>query len=174
MPLVTINYLHDNFCTITQLPQEKSRVDASKDGPITGKFLVGSVPCWIRFKFDNDYSWVREKIISYKVTVSPPSLDTLFSGRRRRAKACLKAVGDDLEAAEKRRRGANDQITMLESELEELKIEIAQKAKSLQAAKDESKWCTDRVNLRTEQKSLLDDRLVNGWADEQALAENGH
>ena len=105
--------------------QEKSRVDASKDGPITGKFLVGTVPCWIRFKFDNDYSWLREKVISYKVTVTPPSLDTLYAGRRRRAKACLKAVGDDLTSADKRRRAANDQLTLLETELEELKLEMA-------------------------------------------------
>lgn len=153
--------------------QEKSRVDASKDGPITGKFLVGTVPCWIRFQFDNDFSWLREKVISYKVTVTPPSLDTLYAGRRRRAKACLKAVGDDLNSADKRRRAANDQLTLLETELEELKLEIAQKSKSLQAAKDEASWCTERVKLRTEQKNLLQDRLEHGWEDERALEENG-
>mmetsp|Transcript_15798 Transcript_15798/g.39700 ORF Transcript_15798/g.39700 Transcript_15798/m.39700 type:complete len:286 (-) Transcript_15798:210-1067(-) len=153
------------------LVKEKSRVDASKDGPITGKFLVGTVPCWIRFKFDNDYSWLREKVISYKVTVTPPSLDTLYAGRRRRAKACLKAVGDDLTSADKRRRAANDQLTLLETELEELKLEMAQKAKNLQAVRDESKWCTERVQLRTDQKSLLQDRLENGWEDERVLEE---
>jgi len=154
------------------LVKEKSRVDASKDGPITGKFLVGTVPCWIRFKFDNDFSWVREKVISYKVTVTPPSLDTLYAGRRRRAKACLKAVGDDLNSADKRRRAANDQLTLLETELEELKLEIAQKARSLQAVRDESKWCTERVKLRSEQKELLEDRLENGWADERELEKD--
>jgi len=153
--------------------KEKSRVDASKNGPITGKFLVGSVPCWIRFKFENDYSWVREKIISYRVTVTPPSIDTLYAGRRRRAKACLKAVGDDLKAVDKRRRAANDQITLLETELEELRLEIAQKTKSLQAATDEANWCTDRVGLRTTQKNMLEDRLENGWEDEREYEENG-
>lgn len=153
--------------------KEKSRVDASKDGPITGKFLVGSVPCWIRFKFENDYSWLREKVISYRVTVTPPSLETLHAGRRRRAKACLKAVGDDLKSADKRRRAANDQLTLLESELEELRLEIAQKSRSLEAAKGEAKWCTDRVNLRTEQMNILEDRLENGWEDERDYEENG-
>ena len=148
-------------------------MDASKDGPITGKFLVGTVPCWIRFQFDNDFSWLREKIISYKVTVTPPSLDTLYAGRRRRAKACLKAVGDDLNSADKRRRAANDQLTLLETELEELKLEIAQKSKSLKATKDEASWCTERVKLRTEQNKLLQDRLEHGWEDERALEENG-
>lgn len=158
----------DDSITIVK---EKSRVDASKDGPITGKFLVGSVPCWIRFKFDNDYSWIREKVVSYKITVTPPSLDILYAGRRRRAKACLKAVGDDLKSADKRRRAANDQLTLLETELEELKLEMAQKSKSLQAVTDEAKWCVDRVEVRTEQKTLLEDRLENGWEDEKELEE---
>lgn len=149
------------------LVKEKTRVDASKDGPITGKFLVGSVPCWIRFKFENDYSWIREKIVSYKITVTPPSLDTLQAGRRRRAKACLKAVTNDHDSADKRRRAAGDQRTLLESELEELRLEVAQKSKSLQAAVDEEKWCTDRLKLRTEQKKLLDGRLQDGWEDEK-------
>lgn len=55
---------------------------------------------------------------------------------------------------------------MLETEVEELRLELAQKSKSLQAAKDEEKWCTDRLKLRTEQKKLLEDRLENGWEDE--------
>jgi len=150
------------------LVKEQTRVDASKDGPITGKFLVGSVPCWIRFKFDNDFSWIREKIISYKVTVTPPSLETLRAGRRRRARACLKAVTDDFKSADKRRRAAGDQLTVLETELEELRLELAQKTKSLQAAKDEERWCTDRLKLRTEQKTLLEDRLEHGWDDEKS------
>jgi len=153
--------------------KESTRVDASKDGPITGKFLVGSVPCWIRFKFANDYSWLREKVISYRVTVTPPSIDTLYAGRRRRAKACLNAIGDDLASADKRRLAANDQITLLETEVEELRLELAQKSKSLQAAKDESEWCTDRVNLRTAQKDTLEDRLENGWEDEREFEQNG-
>jgi len=150
--------------------KEKSRVDASTDGPITGRFLVGAVPCWIRFKFENDFSWLREKIISYKITVTPPSLDTVYAGRRRRAKACLKAVGDNQQSADKRRRAANDQITVLETELEELKLEIAQKSKSLQAANDEAKWCTGRVKLRTEQINLLEGRLQE-WDDERKDSE---
>jgi len=151
--------------------KEKSRVDASKDGPITGKFLVGSVPCWIRFKFDNDYSWLREKVVSYKVTVAPPSIETLFAGRRRRAKACLRAVGDDVKSADKRRKAANDQLALLESELEELRLELTKKAKSLQAAKDEAKWCTDRLQVRTKQKDFLENRLENGWEDEKEREE---
>ena len=81
-------------------------------------------------------------------------------------------MGDDLNSAEKRRKAANDQLTLLETELEELKLEIAQKSKNLQAVRDESKWCTERVKLRTEQQSLLEDRLQNGWEDERELEED--
>eukprot|EP00751_Fragilariopsis_kerguelensis_P004498 CAMPEP_0170810626 /NCGR_PEP_ID=MMETSP0733-20121128/34757_1 /TAXON_ID=186038 /ORGANISM="Fragilariopsis kerguelensis, Strain L26-C5" /LENGTH=309 /DNA_ID=CAMNT_0011166593 /DNA_START=54 /DNA_END=984 /DNA_ORIENTATION=- len=153
------------------LVKEKHRVDASKDGPITGKFLVGSVPCWIRFKFDNDYSWIREKVVSYKVTVTPPSLETLWAGRRRRAQSCLKAVTDDFKSADRRRKAAGDQRTVLEAELEELRLEVAQKSKSLQVAKDEETWCTDRLKLRTKQKKLLEDRLEHGWDDGKSSSE---
>jgi septal ring factor EnvC (AmiA/AmiB activator) len=140
-------------------------VDASKE-PITGKFLVGSVPCLIQFQFDNDFSWMREKVVSYKVTVTPPSLQTLAAGRRRRAKACLKAVTEDCQAVETRYQAASDQRTMLESELEQLKLEIVQKEKSLKSAMEEERFCQDRVGLRQEQIKLLQGRLENGWDDE--------
>jgi chromosome segregation ATPase len=121
----------------------------------------------ISFQFDNKYSWLREKVISYKVTVTPPSFQTLSSGRRRRAKACLRAVSDDLTTATSRWNVASDQRTILESELEQLKVEIAQKTQSLQAVLEEERWCKQRVQLRKEQVSSLQDRLENGWADEK-------
>ncbi len=40
---------------------ELSRVD-SNVAPITGRFLVLSVPCALVFTFDNEYSWFREKV----------------------------------------------------------------------------------------------------------------
>ncbi|KAG7341200.1 hypothetical protein IV203_023151 [Nitzschia inconspicua] len=148
--------------------KETTRVDASKE-PITGKFLVGTVPCLIQFQFDNDFSWMREKVVSYKVTVTPPSLQTLTAGRRRRAKACLKAVTEDYQASKSRYQAASDQRTLLETELEQLKLEIAQKEKSLKVVVEEEKRFKDRLGLRQEQINLLQDRLENGWHDEQEL-----
>jgi hypothetical protein len=37
--------------------KESARVDAHLEA-VTGKFLVGSVPCALIFSFDNEYSWV--------------------------------------------------------------------------------------------------------------------
>lgn len=143
-------------------------MDASKE-PITGKFLVGSVPCLIQFQFDNDFSWMREKVVSYKVTVTPPSLQTLTAGRRRRAKACLKAITEDYEATATRFQAASDQRTLLETELEQLKLEIAQKEKSLKAVVKEERFCKERAGLRQEQIKLLQDRLEHGWDDEKEI-----
>lgn len=39
--------------------KESARVDAHLE-PVTGKFLVGSVPCALIFSFDNEYSWVSQ------------------------------------------------------------------------------------------------------------------
>jgi outer membrane murein-binding lipoprotein Lpp len=161
-------------CPPTSLPslcQETARVDASGGDAITGKFLVGSVPCMISFQFDNDFSWIREKIVSYKVTVTPPSLQTLGAGRRRRAQACLRAIQEDLSGATSRHKQASDQRTVLESELEQLKLEMEQKMKTLQAVKEEEKWCKQRIDLRKEQQAALQDRLDNGWEDEKEAKE---
>lgn len=141
------------------------RVDASRTA-ITGKFLVGSVPCLIQFSFENEYSWYREKIVSYKVTVTPPSLSTLKAGRRRRAKACLKAVAEDAKSANKRYTSATEQKVSIEKELEALYQQIESKKKALAVVKKEETWLKDRVAVREAQTKALVQRLEVGWPDE--------
>jgi septal ring factor EnvC (AmiA/AmiB activator) len=141
------------------------RVDAHL-APITGKFLVGTVPCLLRFTFDNEYSWLREKLISYRVTVTPPSAEILLAGRRRRAKACLKAIEDDLSSAKQRLESASQQKVSLQSEIQSLEKQLAEKKKSFDFASKEDAWLTSRVELRMKQKDLLDERLLKGWDDE--------
>jgi Fic family protein len=120
----------------------------------------------IRFQFENDYSWFREKVVSYKVTVTPPSIETLGAGRRRRAKACLKAVQEDSKSATKRWSAAVDQRSSMEREIAQLEKQLEQKQKSLRVVVTEEKWLNERVTLRKEQKKLLEERMVEGWADE--------
>jgi hypothetical protein len=110
---------------------ENTRCEATA-APVNGKFLVGNSPCLINFKFSNDYSWMREKVISYKITVTPPSKEALAVGRRRRAKACLKAVEDDLKSAEKRLTSTSHQKSTLEAELLALQKQLEEKKKSLE------------------------------------------
>ena len=143
-----------------------SRCDAS-ELPMLGKFLVGTVPCLLQFKFDNEYSYFREKNISYKITITPPSKETLMAGRRRRAQACTNAVEDDLKTANSRLDNAQQQRSALEKEIEGLKKQMELKQKSLAVANTEEKWLVDRVNLRKEQQKLLAERLEVGWEDEE-------
>ena len=110
---------------------ENTRCEATA-APITGKFLVGTTPCLISFKFGNHYSWMREKIISYKITVTPPNKESLVAGRRRRAKSCLKAVEEDLKSAEKRLTSTGQQKSTLEAELLALQKQLDEKKKSLE------------------------------------------
>ena len=141
------------------------RGDASRTA-ITVKFLVGSVPCLIQFSFENDYSWYREKVVSYRITVTPPSLDILKAGRRRRAKACLKAVADDLHSANKRYTSATQQKLAIEKELEVLYQQMEQKKKALAVVEKEEVWLKERVALRNEQSKALTQCLEQGWPDE--------
>ena len=110
---------------------------------------------------------MREKVISYKITVTPPSLQTLTAGRRRRAKACLKAVEDDYKVTANKYQTIQDQRTLLETELEQLKLEIQQKEKTLKGIVQEETVCKDQIQLRQEQIKQLKHRLENGWDDER-------
>jgi hypothetical protein len=115
---------------------------------------------------------MREKIVSYKITVTPPSRESLAAGRRRRAQACLKAVEDDLKTASSRLEAAAQQKSVLHEELAKLITELEEKKKAWQVAEKEEAWLKERKALRVEQQKLLKHRLVNGWSDEDEL-KNG-
>jgi hypothetical protein len=158
-----------NALIYTNIRQEVSRVSAAET-PITQKFLVGSVPCLIQFSFENDYSWMREKIVSYKITVTPPSTDSLSAGRRRRATACLKTVEEDFQTAESRLAAATKQKLSLDAEVQKLQTELQEKKKAWQVAEKEEAWLMERKALRLQQIAALKERLEKGWPDEKDLA----
>jgi len=165
------SYLYSSFLTsFLLLSQEHAKFEA-EESPVTQKFLVGTVPCTITFTFDNESSWMREKVVSYKCTVLPPSKESLAAGRRRRAKACLKAVEDDLQTATTRLTAASEQKSNLQAEVAKLMQELAEKKKSWQVAEKEEAWLKERKVLRMEQQKLLRERLTNGWKDETSLAK---
>lgn len=146
--------------------KESERVESHLN-PVTGKFLVGSVPCALIFSFDNEYSWMREKLVSYKITITPPSKDIISAGRRRRATSALKTLQDDKVSAETRLSKASVQRLTLTNEVLELEKELEEKKKSLVVATNEEEWLTKRVALRVEQEEMLNKRLEHGWEDEE-------
>ncbi|KAL7560028.1 hypothetical protein ACA910_013519 [Epithemia clementina (nom. ined.)] len=146
--------------------KEMGRLSAS-ESPLTQKFLVGAVPCVIQFLFSNEYSWFREKQLSYKITVTPPSTESLTAGRRRRATACLKAVQEDLALAQQRLQATQSQKNSLQEELASMMALLEEKKKAWKVAEKEEEWLNLRTQLRKEQEKLLHDRLQNGWPDEK-------
>jgi hypothetical protein len=145
---------------------------AAEESPVTQKFLVGTVPCLLSFHFDNSFSWMREKVLSYKITVTPPSKESLAAGRRRRAQACLKAVREDHATATERLKAASSQKTKLDAKVQALAKQLAETQKAAQVATKEETWLQTRQTLRAEQEKLLESRLKNGWKDEVSDSGN--
>ena len=127
----------------------------------------------LQFDFTNEYSWMREKIVSYKITVTPPSRESLAAGRRRRATACLKAVDDDLQTAKSRLETTTIQKNSLYQEVTKLSKALEDAKKAYTVAEKEETWLQERKTLRLEQQKLLKQRLTKGWPDEVALKQNG-
>ncbi|KAL7518886.1 hypothetical protein ACHAWX_003690 [Stephanocyclus meneghinianus] len=147
--------------------KENSRVDAHVE-PVTGKFLVGSVPCALVFSFDNEYSWFREKRVSYKITVTPPRAENVVKGRRLRAKKALEVVMKDRGEVEERYESVAQKRGDLEEQVKKLKKELAEKMKSLDVVLKEESWLEKRREVRDEQIKMLNQRLKNGWDDEKS------
>ena len=110
---------------------------------------------------------MREKVISYRICVTPPTLESLALGRRRRAKACLQAVQDDWTQAEQRWKHTQKQKQALEDSLEELMKRVQEQKAALEQAEKEEAWLRERKVLREEQTKLLKQRLEHGWEDEE-------
>ncbi|KAL9190586.1 hypothetical protein ACHAXT_000292 [Thalassiosira profunda] len=149
--------------------KESARVDSHLE-PVTGKFLVGSVPCALVFSFDNEYSWFREKKVSYKISVTPPRTDSVVKGRRLRAKKALEIITQDKQEMEEKYEAATQQRTVLEEAVRKLEKELAEKTKSLDVVATEEAFLEKRRKVRARQIKMLNSRLKNGWADEKSEA----
>ena len=142
-----------------------TRLTAS-DSPLKQTFLVGTIPCMIKFSFSNDYSWMREKLISYKITVTPPSPQSVLESRRTRAATCLKVVQSDMQNVVPKIQSVQKKKAFLAKQVEELKKQLDEKQKDLEAATKEENTLKERKALREEQERLLNQRLKSGWEDE--------
>mmetsp|Transcript_19781 Transcript_19781/g.29609 ORF Transcript_19781/g.29609 Transcript_19781/m.29609 type:complete len:499 (+) Transcript_19781:95-1591(+) len=144
------------------------RVDAHVQA-VSGKFLVGTVPCALIFTFDNEYSWFREKKITYQITVSPPTKENIISGRKLRATKALAVVSEDRASADERLEVVSEKREQLVQDVERLEKELEEKKKSLGVVEKEEGWLQKRVQLRSVQEDLLNRRLANGWEDENEV-----
>ena len=144
---------------------EKKRVD-SHLSPISGRFLVEQVPCTLLFTFDNTYSFMRSKDVSYRISVIPPSMDDALESRRRRARASLETILRDTKSAESRLTEVITQRNELEKEIESLQNLLMEKNRNKLVAEKEEGWLKKRIELREVQQQMLNVRLESGWEDE--------
>ena len=128
--------------------------------------MVGTVPCALIFTFDNEYSWFREKRITYQITVRPPTKENIISGRKIRANTAIKIITKDKTSAEERLESVSTKKQELVQDVERLEKELEEKKKSLGVVEKEESWLKNRVQLRTVQENLLSRRLADGWEDQ--------
>lgn len=159
----------DNIIVVTENTRINSHISA-----IYGKFIVGAVPCALIFTFDNEYSWFREKYVSYKICIKPPTKATIMSGRRTRARKVLRVIGDDKSGAETRLKGVSTKRTELINKIVHLEKILGENKKSLDVIQKEEAWLTKRIHLRDVQNNLLLIRLNEGWEDEEDYMDNCH
>ena len=146
--------------------KETARVDSHVE-PVTGKFLVGSVPCALVFSFSNEYSWFREKRVSYRIVVTPPRTENVVKGRRLRAKKALEVVAADGRDLDERHAAASAGRAAAREVVARLEGELAEARRALDEVTAEEEWLGRRRVVRAEQVRSLNHRLENGWDDEK-------
>lgn len=110
---------------------------------------------------------MREKVISYHITVTPPNRDSVIKGRRRRAIPCLKAVQDDLQELQRQTKTATADKEAKRKLVEKLKKKLDEAQEDLEMAEKEEKALIERESLRKEQERILRQRVEKGWPDEK-------
>jgi predicted nuclease with TOPRIM domain len=111
---------------------------------------------------------MREKVISYRITVTPPNRDSVIKGRRRRAVPCLKAVQKDLQELKLQTKTAKAEKEAKRNLVEKLKKQLEDAQEDLKNAEKEEAALLEREKLRKEQESALLQRVQKGWPDEKA------
>lgn len=176
LDIVALLYVHSHFAFFLILSffyvQEESRLTAL-ESPLQQKFLVGKVPCLLRFQWDNGYSWLREKLVSYKVSVRPPTRDSIRLSRRRRAQACLEDVRKEwTELTNELVPAIQATTTSLQEQMTELWKQYTEIKQQYEEAKQEQERLLGRKQVREEQERLLKQRLEQGWDDENAQPDH--
>ena len=146
--------------------KEMTRVDCHLE-PTTGKFLVGSVPCALVFAFDNEYSWFREKRVTYKIVVTPPKVEDVISGRRLRARRALETVMADVRDIDEERASTSTKRVETREEVERLERALVDARIALAELASREDMLIRKSEVRSRQIDMLEHRLKNGWDDEK-------
>ena len=110
---------------------------------------------------------MREKVISYHISVTPPNRDSVIKGRRRRAVPCLKALQDDLQELSPKTKTVTAEKEAKRKLVEKLKSKLDEAQEDLEMAEKEEAGLIERETLRKEQERILRQRVEKGWPDEK-------
>ena len=109
---------------------------------VQDKVLVGAgfTPCTLQFKFENNKRTMLEKVqLTYLVHVIPPSPALAREGRRRRARAAISILDDDIVKLKEQRSKSSIRIPTLQSEVDELTKALQENMAALQSVMAEEK-----------------------------------
>jgi chromosome segregation ATPase len=112
-----------------QLAEQRQQRGGNTMNVLNDKVLVGagSTPCTLQFRFENGQNTMLEKVsLSYRIQVTPPSLEMLKDGRRRRGNACMKVLDADLAEFQSKVDVIMAQKNPIQEELDALKSEYNQ------------------------------------------------
>lgn len=150
------------------LPQE--RVQSQKE-PFTGTYEFSPAGGVVVLEWDNSYSWMRSKTLSYSITLEPPEklkLQELQAGFTRRR---LLNCSEDLMRAERRKQRAGaeahelrNDIRRLNDQIAALQLESSRKSRALADLDQEQAFIERRIaTQRCSSIPPLVLDLVQGW-----------
>jgi hypothetical protein len=145
------------------------KTSSSSSHIIQSKFLVGEVPCLLQFTFDNTYSWITEKLVHYRIVVTPPSPHSLALGRHKRVMACYQTIEENHQQLAIQLQSAQQTQATLQREIESLKQQLEAKHQQYERSQTDLNTVRSQYRLRQQQRDLLLDKLQNGWEDEKQL-----
>jgi uncharacterized protein (UPF0335 family) len=114
---------------------------------------AGSAPCTIQFKFENNYSSLLEKVrLSYKIKVTPPSVETIRLGRRRRAEATLNLLESKLLSQRQILETTSAKVIELEGETADLQNEINERIGRIESVRADEERLREMLGVREQQR----------------------
>ncbi|MGK3735879.1 MAG: hypothetical protein ACI90V_002720 [Bacillariaceae sp.] len=107
----------------------------------------------MQFKFENNYSSLLEKVrLSYKIKVTPPSVETIRLGRRRRAEATLNLLESTLLSQRQIFETTSAKVVELEGETTDLQNEINEKIGRIESVRADEERLREMLGVREQQR----------------------
>ena len=107
----------------------------------------------MQFKFENNYSSLLEKVrLSYKIKVTPPSVETIRLGRRRRAEATLNLLESKLLAQRQIIVTTSAKVIELEGETTELQNKMNEKIGKIESLRADEERFREMLGVTEQQR----------------------